>query len=77
LSLFLLFLAVTEVELDVLSGRVHVLNSEIVYDCGQSLNPAVDIGQIEGGFVMGLGYFLTESVAFDSEGSLITSGTWS
>merc|ERR1712085_122406 len=48
---------VSEVELDVLTGMVNVLSSEIMYDCGRSLNPAVDIGQIEGGFVMGLGYF--------------------
>ncbi|KAJ1392775.1 molybdopterin binding aldehyde oxidase/xanthine dehydrogenase, partial [Ochromonadaceae sp. CCMP2298] len=61
---------VTEIELDVLSGEVHVLASEIVYDCGQSLNPAIDCGQIEGALVMGLGYFLTE------KGQLLTSGTW-
>lgn len=39
---------VTEVELDVLSGNVHVMSSEILYDCGKSLNPAIDVGQIEG-----------------------------
>eukprot|EP00595_Chromulina_sp_UTEXLB2642_P001383 CAMPEP_0196762962 /NCGR_PEP_ID=MMETSP1095-20130614/3124_1 /TAXON_ID=96789 ORGANISM="Chromulina nebulosa, Strain UTEXLB2642" /NCGR_SAMPLE_ID=MMETSP1095 /ASSEMBLY_ACC=CAM_ASM_000446 /LENGTH=826 /DNA_ID=CAMNT_0042115135 /DNA_START=1752 /DNA_END=4232 /DNA_ORIENTATION=+ len=68
---------VTEVSLDVLSGKVHVLSSDITYDCGQSLNPAVDIGQIEGGFVMGLGYFLTEAVNYDtSNGYLKSVGTW-
>ena len=68
---------VTELELDVLSGEVHVLASEIVYDCGQSLNPAVDIGQIEGALVMGLGYFLTERVQYDTEtAQLLTNGTW-
>eukprot|EP01038_Epipyxis_sp_PR26KG_P004721 gene4721-6626_t len=67
---------VTEIELDVLSGNVHILSSEIVYDCGLSLNPAVDIGQIEGAFVMGLGYFLTERVEYDSLGQLLTNGTW-
>jgi xanthine dehydrogenase/oxidase len=51
---------VTEIELNVLSGEVHVVSSEIVYDCGQSLNPAVDIGQIEGGLMMGLGYFFPQ-----------------
>ena len=59
---------VTEVELDVLSGEMHILASEIVYDCGQSLNPAVDIGQIEGGLVMGLGYFLTEKMEYGDDG---------
>eukprot|EP01034_Spumella_vulgaris_P024084 gene24084-30387_t len=68
--------AVTEIELDVLSGAVHVLASEIVYDCGQSLNPAVDCGQIEGALVMGLGYFLTEKVEYAPSGLLQTAGTW-
>lgn len=46
-------------------------------DCGQSLNPVVDIGQVEGGFVMGLGYFLQEQVVFDkSTGNLRNIGTW-
>jgi xanthine dehydrogenase/oxidase len=68
---------VTELELDVLSGEVHVLASEMVYDCGQSLNPAVDLGQIEGALVMGLGYFLTERVQYDVDnGQLLTNGTW-
>jgi xanthine dehydrogenase molybdopterin-binding subunit B len=66
----------TEVELDVLTGMVNVLASEIVYDCGKSLNPAVDIGQIEGAYMMGLGYFLTERVSYDSTGVLETAGTW-
>jgi xanthine dehydrogenase/oxidase len=47
-----------------------------VYDCGISLNPALDIGQIEGGFIMGLGYFLQESVEYDELGNLISNGTW-
>ena len=66
----------TEVELDVLTGMVNVLSSEIVYDCGKSLNPAVDIGQIEGAYIMGLGYFLTERVSYDSMGVLESAGTW-
>ena len=68
---------ITEIDLDVLSGNVHVLSSDIEYDCGQSLNPAVDIGQIEGGLVMGLGYFLTEDMKYDPDtAELISSGTW-
>ena len=66
----------TEVELDVLTGAINVLSSEIVYDCGKSLNPAVDIGQIEGAYMMGVGYFLTERVSYDAAGVLETSGTW-
>ena len=69
--------AVTEVELHVLTGEVVVLYSELQYDCGQSLNPAVDLGQIEGGFIQGLGYYLTEEVVYDvNTGQLISSGTW-
>jgi xanthine dehydrogenase/oxidase len=67
---------VSEVELDVLSGQVHTLSSEILYDCGLSLNPDVDIGQIEGGFVMGLGYICQERVQYDAEGMLDSVGTW-
>lgn len=69
--------AMTEVEMDVLTGQITVLASHIVYDCGISLNPAVDIGQIEGAFIMGLGYFTTEEVVFDQDtGRLLTEGTW-
>jgi xanthine dehydrogenase/oxidase len=68
---------VSEIELDVLSGEMHVLASELTYDCGQSLNPAVDIGQIEGAFMMGLGYFLTEHKEYSAETALLeTNGTW-
>lgn len=68
---------VSEVELDVLSGAVHVLASELVYDCGRSLNPAIDIGQIEGALVMGLGYFFSEKVRYEpGSGRLQSVGTW-
>jgi len=68
---------VTELELDVLSGEVHVKSAEMVYDCGQSLNPVIDIGQIEGAVVMALGYFLTERMSYDSSSAaLLTTGTW-
>lgn len=68
---------VTEVELNVLTGQVHVLASELVYDCGRSLNPAIDIGQIEGALVMGLGYFFQERVKYESGTGILQSiGTW-
>jgi xanthine dehydrogenase/oxidase len=51
--------ACSEVEIDVLTGEISVLRTDIVYDNGDSLNPAVDIGQIEGAFVMGLGFMFT------------------
>jgi xanthine dehydrogenase molybdopterin-binding subunit B len=52
----------TEVEIDVLTGEVQIARADILLDCGDSLNPAVDIGQVEGGFIMGLGAILTEEV---------------
>jgi xanthine dehydrogenase/oxidase len=68
--------AVSEVEVDILTGEHTVLSSSINYDCGKSLNPAVDIGQIEGAFIMALGYFTSEQVVNDSKGLLLSSGTW-
>lgn len=69
--------ACSQVELDVLTGEVQVLRTDIVYDAGDSLDPAVDIGQIEGAFVTGLGHYLTEKVVYDPQSArLLTRGTW-
>lgn len=68
--------ACSEVEVDVLTGEIQVLESDIYYDCGISLNPDVDIGQIEGAFMMGLGYFLTEHEVYGAAGELESTGTW-
>lgn len=68
------------VELDVLTGEVKILSADIVYDAGWSLNPALDIGQVEGAFVQGIGYLLTEKLVFqengDERGRLNTVNTW-
>ncbi|RQM23164.1 hypothetical protein B5M09_005323 [Aphanomyces astaci] len=64
------------VEVDILTGEVNVLRTDIMYDCGKSFNPVIDIGQIEGAFVMALGLFFQESVEYDAAGRLLTSGTW-
>eukprot|EP00058_Branchiostoma_floridae_P011134 XP_002596622.1 hypothetical protein BRAFLDRAFT_78483 [Branchiostoma floridae] len=67
----------TEVELDVLTGEREVTRSDILFDCGESVNPDLDIGQVEGAFVFGLGYWLTEKCVYDKEtGRLLTNGTW-
>jgi len=68
--------ACTEVEVDTLTGEVQVLQTDIVYDCGQSLNPAIDIGQVEGGFIMALGWLLTEETLDWKDGRRLTAGTW-
>ena len=69
--------SVSEVEIDVLTGETKVLSSHIVMDSGKSLNPAIDIGQVEGAFVMGLGQVLLEQVLYDkSDGTLQTDNTW-
>lgn len=72
--------ACTEVEIDVLTGETTVLRTDIVYDMGKSLNPAIDIGQVEGAYVQGLGYLLTEDVVFQPDGpnagALNADNTW-
>ncbi|VDI19559.1 Hypothetical predicted protein [Mytilus galloprovincialis] len=67
----------TEVEFDVLTGQYLINRVDLLYDCGESMNPMVDVGQVEGAFVMGLGYWLTEQVKFDPQsGRLLTDSTW-
>lgn len=67
--------AVSEVEIDVLTGDWQILRSDILMDLGKSLNPAIDIGQIEGAFVQGVGWtLLEESLHFPSSGALFTRG---
>ena len=66
----------SEVEVDVRTGEVIILRSDIVYDCGTSLNPAIDVGQAEGGFVQGLGFYLTEDLLLDAQGRVESDGTW-
>ena len=64
--------AVSVVELDVLTGETQILRSDIVYDCGVSLNPLIDLGQVEGAFCFGVGTFLTEEVVRDEKDNCIT-----
>ncbi|ESQ37580.1 hypothetical protein EUTSA_v10003019mg, partial [Eutrema salsugineum] len=57
--------AVSEVEVDLVTGKTTVLQTDILYDCGNSLNLAIDLGQIEGAFVQGLGFFMLEEQHMD------------
>jgi len=64
--------ALTEVAVDTLTGENRILAAHILHDCGQSLNPALDIGQIEGGYVQGAGWLMTEELVWDDTGRLRT-----
>ncbi|MEM0946366.1 MAG: xanthine dehydrogenase molybdopterin binding subunit [Pseudomonadota bacterium] len=64
--------AVTEVVIDTLTGENRILRADILHDCGRSLNPALDIGQIEGGYVQGAGWLTTEELVWDDRGRLRT-----
>jgi len=64
--------AITEVVIDTLTGENRMLRVDILHDAGASLNPAIDIGQIEGGFVQGVGWLTTEELVWDESGSLKT-----
>ncbi len=70
----------TEVEIDVLTGETTVLRADLIYDIGDSLNPAVDIGQVEGAYVQGMGYILTEEIVTQPDGQLAgrlnSNNTW-
>ncbi|XP_059145955.1 uncharacterized protein LOC131933182 isoform X2 [Physella acuta] len=68
---------VVETEVDVLTGEYQVKRVDIMADFGESINPTVDIGQVEGAFVMGLGAYLSEDLHFDKKtGQVLNDGTW-
>ncbi len=64
--------AITEVVLDTLTGESRILRADILHDAGASLNPALDVGQIEGGYVQGAGWLTTEELVWDDKGTLKT-----
>ena len=64
--------ACSEVTVDTMTGEMRVDRVDILHDVGKSLNPAIDIGQIEGGFVQGMGWLTTEELVWDSAGRLQT-----
>ena len=64
--------AASEVSIDTLTGEYRVERSDVLHDVGKSLNPAIDKGQVEGGFVQGVGWLTTEELWWDEKGRLRT-----
>ena len=64
--------AASEVTVDILTGEYRVDRVNILHDAGASLNPAIDIGQIEGGFVQGMGWLTTEELCWDAAGHFLS-----
>ena len=64
----------SEVIVDTLTGEYKILRADILHDVGASLNPAIDIGQVEGGFLQGVGWLTTEELIWNEQGRLMTNG---
>ncbi len=65
--------AVSEVLIDTLTGEYKLLQADILHDVGDSLNPAIDIGQIEGAFIQGMGWLTTEELVWNEDGKLLSN----
>ncbi|MHB0775661.1 xanthine dehydrogenase molybdopterin binding subunit [Halomonas sp. WWR20] len=66
--------AVAEVVVDTLSGEYRLTRADLLHDVGDSLNPAIDMGQVEGGFIQGMGWLTSEELKWNAEGRLISDG---
>ena len=64
--------AISEVIVDTLTGEYKVLRADLLHDVGKSLNPAIDIGQVEGGFIQGVGWLTSEELWWNPKGQLKT-----
>jgi len=64
--------ALSEVVIDTLTGESRLLRADLLHDVGRSLNPAIDRGQVEGGFIQGMGWLTMEELVWDAKGALAT-----
>ncbi|MEM5404816.1 xanthine dehydrogenase molybdopterin binding subunit [Paraburkholderia unamae] len=64
--------AVSEVIVDTLTGEWKLVRADVLHDAGQSINPAIDLGQVEGGFIQGMGWLTTEELWWNRDGRLMT-----
>jgi xanthine dehydrogenase large subunit len=64
--------AVSEVAVDTLTGESRLLRADLLHDVGRSLNPAIDRGQVEGGFIQGMGWLTMEEIVWNEKGELLT-----
>ncbi|BES97396.1 Molybdopterin-Hypothetical protein domain of aldehyde dehydrogenase [Nesidiocoris tenuis] len=76
-SYFIYGVTIAEVEVDILTGQLQIRRVDLNEDAGQSLSPDVDIGQIEGAFIMGAGYYTSEEIVYDPDSGInLTDRTW-
>jgi xanthine dehydrogenase large subunit len=66
--------AVSEVEVDGFTGQYRLLRADILHDVGSSLSPLIDLGQVEGGFIQGIGWLTTEELVWSPNGAFASSG---
>jgi xanthine dehydrogenase/oxidase len=76
-SYFIYGITIAEVEIDLLTGQHIIRRVDLIEDAGISLNPEIDVGQIEGSFVMGAGYWTSEDIIYDPKTGMLTNDrTW-
>jgi xanthine dehydrogenase large subunit len=64
--------ACSEVAIDTLTGEMRVLRADLLHDVGASINPGIDMGQVEGAFIQGMGWLTTEELVYGDDGRLLT-----